>query len=1851
MVDARLLFSGSYARDGQDLIITSEDGVAATRLIGYFADATPSDLHAANGAILRGETVELLAGPRAPGQYAQAGGAATADPVGKVGQISGEATVQHADGTSETLAVETRVFQGDVLQTNADATLGVLFEDGTVLLLEPSSRIVVNEFVYDPNSSANSATLDAVDGTFAFVAGKVAKTGGLDVNTPIATMGIRGTTGLCVALDSTGARCSLAPDPNFDIGRIAIIDNLTGALFTTLAEIDVKLVRTSGILAVLDKTDQEIVFDELLVQQLHSLYASLDVPRSGPLLQKINDTGSPDFSIGVPGMGRGDINTLPLLLDTELDSPARLRQEIDSSPVGGPIGGASTIGNLDEAALDTGQDPLTGVLQFQSDRPGRVTFDFAAMHGKIALDGDGRQVTAGGVSLRFSWDDGSNTLTAFAGNLAVVTLLLDPVTGRYQVLLLSALDHQLPGADLLSISLAYTVTADDGTTGTGTLSIRFMDDLPVISLSASAVVVGEGNSITGNWSLTPGADGAGTVLVSVDGAAVSVPAQQSSGSGRALSLSNPDNELVFHLSEGTLVVRADGSWTFTAAANIGSRAVNGLSFSLTAVDGDGDAATRTVNIAIADGPGPKPGATISLSLDEKALDTGDVRAGDDLGSQPLLSTDHDSGRVSFTAGSDDLIAFVLDASRVVVLDEHGHPIAVTWVGTGTGTVIGQVNGVDAIRITVSNALIEAFSSGSVLVTAQLLDNLQHASDGSGSIRITGLAVVAKDIDGDSARSGVSVSISDDSASVSLSDSPASVVEGGLVAGRWNLVPGADGVEEITVSVSFGGQSRVLDLDQPGNRVSFQTPEGLLTVFADGSWTFRAATNLDSTQQQSTTFTLTVRDGDDDTDAVTDSQSIEVRDGVVAPTGGVFDPIAVEESDPFAPSSIESSTFSFKAGSDSLVGFAFDSAAIVVKDERGAALTLTWFAAGPGQIEGRIDGVAVIRLVLTASTIEALTSGNVTVTARLLSSFPHADGASGQVTISGIRIVGSEADGDSATATLSIAIRDDTPTANAGADLTVIETAGSTAGQNLLLNDVAGADGATVTAVNIGNGFQAIAATGTTTLTNSFGTYTFAANGSWTFDPNSNLSNAQGVSAGFTYRITDGDGDTSTAVQAITINDGAIALTPEPVALTLDEAALRTTGAAGSDPELTTEAGSASLSFTAGSDNLTGFAFSTDLGNLTSDLNGDGNTDIFWVRETGTQVKGYLDAGHTLLAVTLVLGATAPIAAGATGSVTVTATLSDNLRHALGNGAQLGSLGNIGVVAIDTDGDQTTGTVGIAVRDDTPTIGAFDSATIANEVGSVTGAFAFASGADGVDHFNITGPEVAGVTYSTATGSDANGLITTVLTASIDPDGNGTSPAITLYTLSVRGDGTYSFDLVTPEVVTTQVISFEGFDPGTPIATATTPDGSVFDGIQFSGDLPTDFSNPDSGGGSGGDYLKISENGFGLGAANSVPDNGGFLFHKADINSLTFFADLTSNVDSVAVSWAAYSGTTAPNGTSVPIAVSSTAIVLNADGSATIDPGLQFDWLVVRIDVVDGNANGGVRVQDFSYTHNVLPPDQQLDFVVSAVDADGDETSTSSLSIHVTADDGDGTFTLAGTSGSDTIGASTVLDVISGGSGFDTADYSDSTAAISINLDDNGNASGTPSDVANPENGSIGGGDAAGDSLVSIEGVRGGLAGDTIIGNTAANTLHGNSGDDVLAGEAGNDILSGGAGDDTIDGGAGLNTLTGGLGHDTFVIDASALAELDLVDVIADFSEGVDLIDLSNVFASLGISAADEAEAALGVTVSDGAAHIFVDGNGGADGGLHEVASLTGVGPGAVISILYDDSHPPIEAAA
>lgn len=306
----------------------------------------------------------------------------------------------------------------------------------------------------------------------------------------------------------------------------------------------------------------------------------------------------------------------------------------------------------------------------------------------------------------------------------------------------------------------------------------------------------------------------------------------------------------------------------------------------------------------------------------------------------------------------------------------------------------------------------------------------------------------------------------------------------------------------------------------------------------------------------------------------------------------------------------------------------------------------------------------------------------------------------------------DADGDSKTssATLTLidtstsqfAFDDDGPIATNDLAQTSIE-GGAQIGGNVLTNDQVGSDLGTLTSVTIGNQAYAIAASGTTPVNTAYGTYSFNSDGSWTFQAASNLNNAQAVDASFNYTLTDGDGDTATAVQSISVEDGALPTTSNgannPLALTVDEEGLGTAGATGTASATDVEYSAGTVGFTAGSDNLVSYAFGSTAG-ITVDVDGVGSADIVWTANGAYQLIGSINGAPAIM-VTLTTPASA-IAAGASGTASVNVELTDNFPHANADGENKVTLTGITVVATDTDGDTATASVTVTVVDDVPT---------------------------------------------------------------------------------------------------------------------------------------------------------------------------------------------------------------------------------------------------------------------------------------------------------------------------------------------------------------------------------------------------------------------------------------------------------------------------------------------------------------------------------------------------------------------
>src|SRR4051794_5940057 len=114
--DAHFLFHADFKRSGSDLTLTGDDGQRIV-IPEYFKHDKLPTLFSPEGAALTGDLVAALAGPLAPGQYAQATAPVSDNPpIGRVATVSGNVTAVR-NGVAVALNVGDAVLKGDVIQT------------------------------------------------------------------------------------------------------------------------------------------------------------------------------------------------------------------------------------------------------------------------------------------------------------------------------------------------------------------------------------------------------------------------------------------------------------------------------------------------------------------------------------------------------------------------------------------------------------------------------------------------------------------------------------------------------------------------------------------------------------------------------------------------------------------------------------------------------------------------------------------------------------------------------------------------------------------------------------------------------------------------------------------------------------------------------------------------------------------------------------------------------------------------------------------------------------------------------------------------------------------------------------------------------------------------------------------------------------------------------------------------------------------------------------------------------------------------------------------------------------------------------------------------------------------------------------------------------------------------------------------------------------------------------------------------------------------------------------------------------------------------------------------------------
>lgn len=184
--------NAELSRDGFDLVLEL-NGETVT-IEGYFSASPTPDLIGANGMRLTPELVESFT--HSPSEYADASSQISdSSPIGAIQEISGNATITRLDGTVETAGLGTAVFQGDIVETDENGAVNIMFIDETTFAVSEDARLSIDEYVFDPSTQSGTTNFSVLKGVFVFTSGLIGRDDPDDVmiNTPSGSIGIRGT--------------------------------------------------------------------------------------------------------------------------------------------------------------------------------------------------------------------------------------------------------------------------------------------------------------------------------------------------------------------------------------------------------------------------------------------------------------------------------------------------------------------------------------------------------------------------------------------------------------------------------------------------------------------------------------------------------------------------------------------------------------------------------------------------------------------------------------------------------------------------------------------------------------------------------------------------------------------------------------------------------------------------------------------------------------------------------------------------------------------------------------------------------------------------------------------------------------------------------------------------------------------------------------------------------------------------------------------------------------------------------------------------------------------------------------------------------------------------------------------------------------------------------------------------------------------------------------------------------------------------------------------------------------------------------------------------------------------------
>ncbi len=723
------------------------------------------------GASLDAKVIDALTGYA---HYAQAGGAnAAGKVVGHVAKMTGSASIVR-NGVTIVLNNGDAVYQTDLVQTGSNSTLGLVLVDGTTFNLTANARLMLNDLTYDPTSTSNTSLFTLVQGAASFVAGQVAKTGDMKVGTPVAAIGVRGTS-VILDISATDGTVSISVVDQQD-GQIhavqvfntrgdvigTVTSNGTSLTLTPTANFDV-IARESN------KSPAQVAQEFSVFQQVISTYDAFKViaPNTPPPSDGKRGDANPQSTTKYASAGSStpptDTNSaqiIPTSASAQHQDPEP-ETTVVVTPASSVSGSSTQPTNLLQALIIPALPPTVAITSpavagnfiNQSAVSAGFTISGTASIGNLPVNGQTATVAI-----------------VDSSNVVKYTYTTTVANGVWSVNVTAAQAHALVDG---SYSIQATVSDTTGNTATTVIQTVTVDTVPpTVTISTTDTTTNQPTqTVSGHVTVTEAAAGAtvtlfdtingvttqvGTAAVGSDGSwstsvtlsgdgTHSIVAQDTDTAGNtgastpvtfALNTAGPSISITAPIAGDNIINKTEAvagvAISGTAVAGSGGAAVNGQTATITIVDGTNtvkDTYTATVtggawsvNVTAADAQGLADG---SYSIKANVSDAAGNAA--TTASQAII-VDETAPTIAITAP--------VAGDNIINKAEAGAGVAISGTATaGSAGVNGQTATITIVDST--NAVKDTYTTTvtggawSVNVTAT---QAQGLADGSYSIK-------------------------------------------------------------------------------------------------------------------------------------------------------------------------------------------------------------------------------------------------------------------------------------------------------------------------------------------------------------------------------------------------------------------------------------------------------------------------------------------------------------------------------------------------------------------------------------------------------------------------------------------------------------------------------------------------------------------------------------------------------------------------------------------------------------------------------------------------------------------------------------------------------------------------------------------------------------------------------------------------------------------------------------------------------------------------------------------------------------------------------------------------------------